>query len=93
MTDAATILKTLLHDLAQRYPDATHAQRLSVTALEIQQKTKDDLRFKAKLVEAIQSSSLLLDQVLLNNPFVSVNFDTIREWLEIDVRSLSAPLS
>jgi uncharacterized protein YjbI with pentapeptide repeats len=93
VTDTATILKTLLHDLSQRYPNATHAQRLSVTALEIQQRTKNDLRFKAKLFEAVQSSSLLIDQVLLNNPFVSVNFEMIKEWLEIDVRTLSTPLS
>jgi uncharacterized protein YjbI with pentapeptide repeats len=92
-TDAATILGTLLHDLAQRYPDATQAQRLSVTALEIQQKSKLDPRFRAKLMEAAQSSSLLIDQVLVNNPFVSVSFDTVREWLEIDVRSLSVPLA
>jgi hypothetical protein len=92
VTDTATILATLLHDLAQRYPDATHVQRLSVTALEVQQKTKDDLRFKAKLIEAVQSSSLLIDQVLINNPFVSISFEMIREWLDIDVRSLSTPL-
>jgi hypothetical protein len=91
--DAATILSTLLHDLAQRYPDATHAQRLSVTALEIQQKSKIDMRFRAKLIEAAQSSSLLIDQVLVDNPFVPVSFDTIREWLEIDVRSLSVPFA
>jgi uncharacterized protein YjbI with pentapeptide repeats len=92
-TDTATILTIMLNDLAQRYPDATHAQRLSVTALEIQQKTRDDIRFKAKLYEAVQSSSLLINQVLLNNPFVSVNFEMVREWLDIDARSLSMPVS
>jgi uncharacterized protein YjbI with pentapeptide repeats len=92
-TDTATILTIMLNDLAQRYPDATHSQRLSVTALEIQQKTRHDIRFKAKLHEAVQSSSLLINQVLLNNPFVSVNFEMVREWLDIDVRSLTMPIS
>ncbi len=90
--DTATILRTIFHELAQRYPDATNPQRLGVTALEIQQKTKNDLRFKTKLVEAVQSGSLLIDQVLLNNPFVPVSFEMVRDWLELEPQGLSAPV-
>ncbi len=87
--DTATILQTILYDLAQRYPDATQPQRLNVASLEIQQKTKDNPLFKAKLIESIESSSLLIDQVLLNNPFVPVSFKMIQDWLEIDLPTFS----
>lgn len=82
-TDIATALKTILSDLAQRYPDATQSQRLNVAALEIQQKTKNDLRFKAKLSEAVQSGSLIIDQLLLTNPFVPFSFELLQDWLEL----------
>jgi uncharacterized protein YjbI with pentapeptide repeats len=93
-TDTATILRLILDDLAQRYPDATESQRMLVTALEIQQRAKRDAVFKAKLTEAVRSGSLLIDQVLHSNPFVQVGFEILREWLsataEVEIPSAAA---
>jgi uncharacterized protein YjbI with pentapeptide repeats len=79
--DVATILRGMLSDLAQRYPDATEPQRIMVTALEIQQKTKHDHSLRGRLIEASQSGSLLLRQVLDNNPFLIISFEMVQEWL------------
>jgi uncharacterized protein YjbI with pentapeptide repeats len=93
-TDVASILRLMFNNLAQRYPDATETQRMLVTALEIQQRAKRDTAFKAKLTEAVQSGSLVIDQVLRSNPFLQVNFENVREWLSavVDVEFASATL-
>jgi uncharacterized protein YjbI with pentapeptide repeats len=81
--DAAALIRSIMNDLAHRYPDATDAQRILVSALEIQQTAKRDAAFKAKLTEALQSGSLLIGQVFQNNPFVSIRLDIVREWLGV----------
>jgi uncharacterized protein YjbI with pentapeptide repeats len=81
--DAATLIRIIMNDLAQRYPDATEAQRILVSALEIQQTAKRDAAFKAKLTDALQSGSLLIGQVFQNNAFTSIPIDIVREWFSI----------
>jgi hypothetical protein len=80
-TDISTTLQLMLNNLAQRYPDATEPQRIVVTALEIQQKAKQDDIFRVRLLEASRSGSLLLTQILDNNPFLTISFEMVQEWL------------
>jgi uncharacterized protein YjbI with pentapeptide repeats len=87
--DAATLIRSIMDDLAQRYPDATEAQRVLVSALEIQQAAKHDAAFKAKLTDALQSGSLLIGQVFQNNAFTSIPIDVVREWF--GVSAIAAP--
>ncbi|HEY9825666.1 MAG TPA: pentapeptide repeat-containing protein [Stenomitos sp.] len=81
-TDIVTELGALFADLAQRYPDATEPQRMIVAALEIQHHAKRDALFKQKLVKSLQTGSLLIDQVLHTNPFIQLEIETLRDWLE-----------
>ncbi|NJM76971.1 MAG: hypothetical protein HC852_15760 [Acaryochloridaceae cyanobacterium RU_4_10] len=80
--DVATAIRTIMDDLSVRYPDATDTQRIIVAALEIQQMAKRDDAFKLKLVEALQSGSLLIDQILSNNPFLKISGEMVSEWLD-----------
>lgn len=89
--DAATLIRIIMDDLAQRYPDATEAQRILVAALEIQQAAKRDAAFKAKLTEALQSGSLLIGQVFQNNAFTSIPIEIAREWF--GVSAIAVPLN
>ncbi len=80
--DAATIIRTVMDDLAQRYPGATLIQRQVVTGLEFQQLAKREPKLEAKLLDAAQTGSLLIDQVLQDNAFVSVSLGELKEWLQ-----------
>jgi uncharacterized protein YjbI with pentapeptide repeats len=92
--DIATTLRLMLEGLAQRYPDATEPQRIVVTALEIQQRAKQDDSFKVRLQEASRSGSLLLTQILDNNPFLTISFEMVQEWLnEAKTPIQNVPLS
>jgi uncharacterized protein YjbI with pentapeptide repeats len=92
VTDIASLLRLMLTNLARRYPDATETQRMLVTALEIQQRAKRDIAFKEKLAEAVQSGSLVIDQVLRSNPFLPITLETVQEWLSavVDVDFVAA---
>jgi hypothetical protein len=72
-----------MDDLSLRYPDATDTQRVIVAALEIQQMAKRDAAFNFKLIEALQSGSLLIDQILSNNPFLKISGEMVSEWLDV----------
>jgi uncharacterized protein YjbI with pentapeptide repeats len=87
--DAATLIRVIMDDLAQRYPDATEAQKILVSALEIQQTAKRDAAFKIKLTEALQSGSLLIGQVFQNNAFTSIPIDIAREWFGVSAIAVS----
>ncbi|MGB8701538.1 MAG: hypothetical protein WCD18_19155, partial [Thermosynechococcaceae cyanobacterium] len=79
--DVATVIRSIMEDLAQRYPDATQPQRVLVAALEIQQMAKRETAFQNQLIDALQFGNFLLDQALQNNAFVSLSFETVKGWL------------
>lgn len=90
--EASTLIHIIMDDLAQRYPGASAAQRILVSALEIQQIAKRDRTFQSKMIEALQSGSPLVSQVFQNNPFVSIQINIVREWFGIPTVSPVSPL-
>lgn len=88
--DVGTLIRTIMDDLAQRYPNATPAQRVLVSALEIQQAAKRDPAFEAKILAALTSGSLLITQVFQNNPFVAISLEVVREWFGVSAIASSA---
>nr|WP_275072619.1 pentapeptide repeat-containing protein [Petrachloros mirabilis] len=79
-------VESILEKLAQRYPEASEVQRVTVAALEVQHQANTDPIFKAGLIRATQAGSFALERVLTQNPFIEVTLDLFKTWLSHEER-------
>jgi uncharacterized protein YjbI with pentapeptide repeats len=75
------IFEQLSEQYSQRYADASESDRQIILKLEIRHQFKEDLAFRERLLEAINSPSQLLTDLLQNNSFVTLSPETLVTFL------------
>ena len=75
------IFEQLSEQYSQRYADASESDRQIILKLEIHYQAKEDLAFRERLLEAINSPSQLLTDLLQNNSFVNLSPETLVNFL------------
>jgi uncharacterized protein YjbI with pentapeptide repeats len=75
------IFEQLSEQYEQRYPNASLSDRETILKLEIRYQAQDDAAFRGRLLEAINSPSRLLTDLLQNNSFVTVSLETLETFL------------
>ncbi|PZV16958.1 MAG: hypothetical protein DCF20_07365 [Pseudanabaena sp.] len=71
------IFEQLSDQYLNRYADASESDRQAILKLEIRYQSKEDLGFRERLLEAVNSPSYVLIDLLQNNSFVAVSPETL----------------
>jgi uncharacterized protein YjbI with pentapeptide repeats len=77
------IFEQLSEQYEQRYTNASVSDRETILRLEIGYQTQDDPAFRERLLEAINSPSELLTELLQNNSFVTISPQIFQSWLSV----------
>ena len=75
------IFEQLSERYSQRYAHASECDRIAILKLEIRYQAQDNLAFRERLLEVINSPSPILTELLQNNSFVTVSPEIIVTFL------------